>query len=911
MRARTNIALKNRYTATLTDFKGVDLNTSPLRVAPNRASSMKNFICDNGILHKRPGWEEQLRITDASGKALAIHAIFPFSEGGAEILLIHAGTGIYRAAKNSDGKWEYECKSDDGIEGIDENRASCFYRGGKAYIAGCGNFLCYGKHDGETYTLCEVSEIAYAPKTSINLGGGEEQDVLDQVNLITRKRINTLVGPKIDMEDGTVINSDSNEFKLDAACDSSKSAIVEVEGKSGFKSSLGSLRYYQYELKLEKQAGLYGLTVTSFSAWELNADASGNKKQVSSFSTPNGTVIKNGASVAKIIDKTLTLNFGVEPLVGGLDNITVTFYAAGGEEYVQRLKNCRFGTTFGVNGANDRLFLAGNPDHPNMDFWSEANDFTYFPDGNTMEVGSAHAAINGYARLSDTTLAVLKEEKAGEPTIFYRTGAEKHDTANLKYDAYFPVAAGIAGDGIVNHHAGATLAGDVMVVTRSGVRALVLSSNVASGERYMHERSRPIYRELVNSGELADAAGIVYRNRYYLALPEAGKCYVADAHYKAAFDGSTDYNYEWWVWDNVHATCFAEYDDKLLFGTPDGLICAFVEGTFADRTFTELSAGDLLCDARGEVIYNENVKPAVGDRVVLHGGVYAKLGTVNSVMQGKYEKFGDATNVEYSILHTEDIDSYYEGQMVRADQVDDGTGLSMDVDYTVGDIDVNKGTFSLRETNGRSYEEGTPVVIKAVGFHLLEFLDGEELYVSAVNENPCDRIANENHRTFTVARGRSYFDDKNEVKWNNLCLTQLVNVKETNWTGRYVHVSPVRAEWVTPIMDFGTNASAKTLLGFTVATEPGIGGLVTFGYETRRMEGTMAIPIGGEGFDFSGLDFNNFSFDASFACSFTRRMNLRNFNFIVFRFGSDIDQDCAVSGVTLQYKINRKNLGVR
>ena len=918
MRARTNIALKNRYTATLTDFKGVDLNTSPLRVAPNRASSMKNFICDNGILHKRPGWEEQLRIVDDNGNALAIHAIFPFSEGGNEILLIHAGTGIYRAEKK-DGKWT-PARLDDGNMDINENRASCFYRGGKAYIAGCGNFLCYGKHDGESYKLVDVveSDLPYVPVTSYGIGGSEEQYNPDAVNLLTRRRINTLTGNNkritvID-EDGKI---DSDYFCEVFVLDSNiaPNTTVSVEGDCFYEEYNAEGQYAHFKInfcetviyegkRLEvrlpissaKNGSIYTFTDEDHSNKEILHHKEGNTKYCYfdvysneiTFYFPTGS--KNG-----------------EP------NITVTFTAEGGEEYTQRLKKCRFGTTFGVNDrhANERLFLAGNPDHPNMDFWSEANDFTYFPDGNTMEVGSAHAAINGYARLSDTTLAVLKEEKAGEPTIFYRTGAEKHDTENLKYDAYFPVAAGIAGDGIVNHHAGATLAGDVMVVTRSGVHALVLSSNVASGERYTRERSRPIYRELANSGELADAAGIVYRNRYYLALPKAGKCYVADAHYKAAFDGSTDYNYEWWVWDNVHATCFAEYEDKLLFGTPDGLICAFVEGTFADRTFTELSAGDLLCDARGEVIYNENVKPAVGDRVVLHGGVYAKLGIVDSVMQGKYEKFGDATNVEYSILHTKDIDSYYEGQTVRADQVDDGTGLSMDVDYTVGDIDVNKGTFSLRKTNGRSYEEGTPVVIEAVGFHLLECLDGEELYVSAVNETSCDRIANEKHSTFTVARGRSCFDDKNEVKWNNLHLTQLVDVKKTNWTGRYVHVSPVRAEWVTPIMDFGSNASAKTLLGFTVATEPGIGGLVTFGYETRRMEGTMAIPVGGEGFDFSGLDFNNFSFDTSFACSFTRRMNLRNFNFIVFRFGSDVDQDCAVSGVTLQYKINRKNLGLR
>lgn len=929
MRARTNIALKNRYTATLTDFKGVDLNTSPLRVAQNRASSMKNFICDNGILHKRPGWEEQFRIfrsvkkTDADGNTVTddlgnavkedvaqeIHAIFPFSEDGNEVLLIHAGTGIYRAEKK-EGKWEYECRSD-GITYINENRASCFYRGGKAYIAGCGNFLCYGKHDGESYTLCEVSEIAYVPTTTYGIGGSEEKDSLEPVNLLTRKRINTLTGSNKreesqDGEGNPIPGPFVEHFKLDSNV--ATNTAISVEGSCYFtQTDENGTQTFEIEFSetivYDKDKSNYIYIPTDMAQGGLTATHC------------NGNILTATKEEKTCYCITITYNpqssitflsfYFPTGSIDGKPNITVTFSAEGGEGYAQRIKKCRFGTTFGVNDrhANERLFLAGNPDHPNMDFWSEANDFTYFPDGNTMEVGSAHAAINGYARLSDTTLAVLKEEKAGEPTIFYRTGAEKHDTANLKYDAYFPVAAGIAGGGIVNHHAGATLAGDVMVVTRSGVHALVLSSNVASGERYTRERSRPIYRELANSGELANAAGIVYRNRYYLALPDSGKCYVADAHYKATFDGSTDYNYEWWVWDNVHATCFTEYEDKLLFGTPDGLICAFVEGTFADRTFIELSAGDLLCDDCGGVIYNEKVKPTVGDRIVPEGGMYAKL--------------GDIEKVEDGVLYTDDIGSYYEGQTVYADiegQTVDADnevapGLLANTAYTVGDVDELNGTFCLRETNGLPYEEGSPVVPASANFRLLECLDGEELYVSAVNEE---------HGTFTVARGRSYLDGRET--WNDLFLSPY-NSNTDNWSGYYVHVSPVRAEWVTPIMDFGTNASAKTLLGFTVATEPGIGGLVTFGYETRRMEGGLLAKravssnidthLGHNGLDFSEMDFDNFSFDASFACSFTRRMNLRNFNFIVFRFGSDIDQDCAVSGVTLQYKINRKNLGVR
>ena len=231
----------------------------------------------------------------------------------------------------------------------------------------------------------------------------------------------------------------------------------------------------------------------------------------------------------------------------GAANITVTFWAVNEDGFDEgKIQNCRFGSTFGVGGADDRLFLSGNGNYRNVDFWSEYNDFTYFPDGNTMEVGASHAAITAYARLSDTTLAVLKEEKAGEPTIFYRTGQERTEADGITLTQWFPVEAGIVGDGTVNPHAVATLAGDVLTLTKCGVHALVLSSNVASGERYTRERSLPIYRELA-SAKLSTAAVIVYRNRYYLALPGAGKCYVADAHYKAMFEGSTDYNYEWWV----------------------------------------------------------------------------------------------------------------------------------------------------------------------------------------------------------------------------------------------------------------------------------------------------------------------------------------------------------------------------
>ena len=233
MRARTNISLKHRYTATLSDFKGVDLNTSPLRVAQSRASNMKNFICDNGVNHKRPGWEEQFRIVEG-GQALAIHGMFPYDEGNTEILLVHAGTGIYRAEKG-ERKWAYG-RLDDGTLGITEERSQCFYRGGKAFIVGCGNYLVYGNFDG-AYALKQVADIAYVPTTTIGIGGSDAQSSLDAVNLLTRWRKNTLVGSDI-----TAFGRNYFTSYLDGTVDNSHKVTVEVKDSLVWLSSgvLGS-----------------------------------------------------------------------------------------------------------------------------------------------------------------------------------------------------------------------------------------------------------------------------------------------------------------------------------------------------------------------------------------------------------------------------------------------------------------------------------------------------------------------------------------------------------------------------------------------------------------------------------------------------------------------------------------------
>lgn len=290
----------------------------------------------------------------------------------------------------------------------------------------------------------------------------------------------------------------------------------------------------------------------------------------------------------------ITFNCQTAPQIENKDNIIVTFYHK--TDFSERITKCTFGTLFGVDGNTNRLFLSGNPDYPNMDFHSEEDDFTYFSDLSAAALGSDEVAIKGYSRLSDSNLVIHKESNGRETTIFYRTGY--YDT---KYDengnlmsrrAIFPLKAGSIGEGCVSTYACADFAGDSLILSPSGVYGVVLANNVATAERYLRERSRLIGEHLKRQKNLSEAVGIVYKNRYYLAVD--GVCYVADARYKFTTEDDVDgsYNYEWWYWDNIPARVWAVIDEKLYFGTEDGQICVF-DDKYTDRTYERIGDGKL------------------------------------------------------------------------------------------------------------------------------------------------------------------------------------------------------------------------------------------------------------------------------------------------------------------------------
>ena len=158
----------------------------------------------------------------------------------------------------------------------------------------------------------------------------------------------------------------------------------------------------------------------------------------------------------------------------------------------QRLISAKFGATFGLGGNNNRLFLGGNPDTPNIDYHSEINNWTYFP---TRKIQLWVATpLQGYARLSDSTMVVFKEPSAQESTIYFRTGVM--GVLDGVEQEMFPRTAGNIGEGLITRHALGTMNGESWMLSKNGVFAIKLGDNITTAERYAVPRSTLINEKL-------------------------------------------------------------------------------------------------------------------------------------------------------------------------------------------------------------------------------------------------------------------------------------------------------------------------------------------------------------------------------------------------------------------------------
>ena len=593
MRVNTNVSNKTRRELVLDDFKGVDFSSSPLKVSGSRASFASNLICDNGVNHKRPGWEQVLKLEGN------INGMYEF--GGA--LIVYAGKKFYKVENGNADTIEYTAIKYTAAEGFEliDQKVQFFPHKDRLYIIGCGDYLVYGSWDeGESYELRRVADYSasYVPTTTVysepECFWDNDPDgtpiapptlskagyTLEKSNAFSRRRKNTFIGGAWASDQNYIYYTDSP---------------IDTEQEINITHEFCILNGSKYIIQSEK----------------CKVDG----EEISTY-TKDGECV--GIFVRKDLSYGLYSNGEERPYA----NVTIEFTAKlKGDDIGKMIRKCRFGTVFGAYGNSDRLFLSGNEDYPNYDFYSWYDDYSYFGSNAYTVMGTKEQAITGYVRLSDSTLATLKETSVTEPTVYYRTASEVEvelPNGDKTSDVVFTRWTGGIGEGCVSSYCIATLAGDDLMLSENGLFGIVQVQNSATNDRYFRERDRFINSDLVKR-DLSEATAIVYNNRYYLAVDDV--CYVADPRYKTYrsddIDGS--FNYEWWYWENIPARVFAIVNRELWFGTEEGMICRF-DDKFTDRTYDKTVAGQLSADG-STLRHEENMDVEVcdGDEIELDG----------------------------------------------------------------------------------------------------------------------------------------------------------------------------------------------------------------------------------------------------------------------------------------------------
>lgn len=262
---------------------------------------------------------------------------------------------------------------------------------------------------------------------------------------------------------------------------------------------------------------------------------------------------------------TFTSAPGESPLTGE-DNVKITAYRTV-DGYADRINRCTIGALFGVNGATDRIFLSGNPDYINYDWYSDYNNPLYWPDTGYATLGSPKSAIVGYSIINDR-LAAHKDDMEEDRNVILREGNI------VDNEPTFKIVNSLQGAGAVAKYSFAYLSNEPLFLTKLGIYAITPQD--ITGEKYSQNRSFFLNGKLLDEPNLSEAYSCVFKDLYWLCLNNVA--YILDGLQPLQTDKSMPYatrQYAGFYRVNLPARVMWVHDTDLYFGTSDGKVCKF------------------------------------------------------------------------------------------------------------------------------------------------------------------------------------------------------------------------------------------------------------------------------------------------------------------------------------------------
>ena len=397
--------------------------------------------------------------------------------------------------------------------GCADERGKSWQVAGKLYILDGKKLLCYGEFDS-VYTVKTVESIAYVPIVMINRTPTGGGTAYKPINLIGRFFTDRFKG-----------EASTTTYQLSADSLDSDKVVVKLLNSSG--------------------------------DW------------VTKTETTHFTVNRTTGVVTFITAP------GVSP-ISGYDNIEITA-AKTRTGYAEKINKCKTSILYGVNGSADRLFVTGNPDYKNYDWYSEMDDPTYFGDTWYGTIGQDSSGIVGYSIVGDYLAAHKNEGEDGRNVIM------RYGTASENGEALFTIKNSIQGVGAVGSFNFAYL-NEPIFATKLGLYAITAQD--ITGEKYSQNRSFYINKALKDE-DLSDSFAFVYKDFYFIATKKT--IYLLDGLQKS-YERNAPYSsfqYECYYFNIPNVRVMYEENDTLCFGTTGGQIMAFYTDTQAQESYND------------------------------------------------------------------------------------------------------------------------------------------------------------------------------------------------------------------------------------------------------------------------------------------------------------------------------------
>ena len=305
-----------------------------------------------------------------------------------------------------------------------------------------------------------------------------------------------------------------------------------------------------------------------------------------------------------------------EPKTDGQDNVSVEFRKTNERQRNSILK-CTLLQVF-----DNRVFVSGNDEQPNVVWHCSLNDPTYFSDLDYYQEGLDSAKVKGLVA-GNNVLWVFREPSQANTTVFYHTPTVDSEYGKIYPSQHSSITTGCVAKAI-------NFNDDIIFFSERGMEGI--SGDVTTEQAIAH-RSSLVDRKMIAETDYKNM--ILEEWEGYLLVFIGNKVYLADS--RTAFTNENHIEYDWFYWElDKKVTCARVYGGVLYLGTEDGVY------TLTDRTKNVesywVTPKDKFGAPQKQKTTNKRgcVVEATGDI-----SVYAKIEDTDFELIGTYEKITD------------------------------------------------------------------------------------------------------------------------------------------------------------------------------------------------------------------------------------------------------------------------------